>query len=180
MREPELTAVEKQSARQFVERVAVAFHAGTLLESDGPGRDGLSAVAPADLVWACRACWPAASLGEDLETMARLARKVLVIVVRNPERIGARGVGCDTLVLAPILWSVGRVRDHAYLGLPRGVDGFLAILGNRLSPTGARSAPAASLIRRTARLHAFVVDTAPRTPQARRRLRSVDGAPTGV
>jgi hypothetical protein len=64
-----------------------------------------------------------------------------------------------TADLAPVLWEIGRVREHAFLDVP---------------PLGERSAGLVGLGRigpRLAPTHAFVVDVTPRTPQARRRLR---------
>jgi hypothetical protein len=59
----------------------------------------------------------------------------------------------DTAELAPVLWEIGRVREHAFLDVP---------------PLGIRSP---KLAPRLAPRHAFVIDVTPRTPQARRRLR---------
>jgi hypothetical protein len=101
------------------------------------------------------------------------ATKLVVVVVENPGAWPARarsllarvtgenGAGHDpasegwgrTAALAPVLWAIGRVRDHAYLDVPP--------LGVRAPRLAARVAP----------LHAFVVDVTPRTPQARRKLR---------
>lgn len=69
-----------------------------------------------------------------LETLASLAKKALVVAVRNPDNWGVsveqaiarvRGIGgfdtpeCwRTDVLAPELWKYGRVRDHAYFDCP--------------------------------------------------------------
>ena len=58
-----------------------------------------------------------------------------------------------TAELAPVLWEIGRVREHVFLDVP---------------PLGLRS-PA--LAPRLAPRHAFVIDVTPRSPQARRRLR---------
>lgn len=96
------------------------------------------------------------SLGEGdwrprVHTLAQLSGKALVVVVPNADHWGTRLRGVLgrrtpesslTRMLAPELWKLGRVRDHVYL------DGS----------------------RRTARLHAFLVDLRPRTPQQRRRL----------
>ena len=86
------------------------------------------------------------------------ARSALLVVARNAERIG-RHAEPGVVALARVLWQIGRVREHAYLGLPR-LAGASAIV----------QVPAGVLVRRTARWHVFVVETAPRTPQARRRL----------
>jgi hypothetical protein len=58
-----------------------------------------------------------------------------------------------TSELAPVLWEIGRVREHVFLDVP---------------PLGIRSP---SLAPRLASRHAFVIDVTPRSPQARRRLR---------
>jgi hypothetical protein len=111
--------------------------------------------------------------------LAGTAGKVLVVVVRNPQRLQFAGVrahpGRETLVLAPVLWAAGRVREHAYLGVPRVVS-FLANARRKRAPVDVVQGPVGAGVRRTAALHAFVVDTAPRTPQARRRLRTVRDA----
>jgi hypothetical protein len=106
-----------------------------------------------------------------LTALAHCARKALVVVVRNPDRPlnGASHPGCATHVLGQVLWKVGRVREHAYLGVPRWV---LALPGGRAQSfdEGIAQGPAGRAVRLAAPLHAFVVDTSPRTPQARRRL----------
>jgi len=99
-----------------------------------------------------------------LGARAGLARKAFVVVADNAGRPGAGGSGPDTVAIAGVLWRAGRVREHVYLGVPR------------LVAPGPVRAPASRLVRWTAPCHAFVVDTAPRTPQARRRLRTVERA----
>jgi hypothetical protein len=112
--------------------------------------------------------------------LASVAGKVLLVVVRNPERLEFSGstanVRRETAELAPVLWGLGRVREHAYLAVPKVVS-VLRKLTNKGS-LDAVQAPAGASVRRTARLHAFVVDTAPRTPQARRRLLALQEVPT--
>jgi hypothetical protein len=96
------------------------------------------------------------------------AAKLVVVGVENPgtwraearsllARVSGRVNGGSgwgrTEALAPVLWEIGRVREHVFLDVP---------------PLGLR---APKLVRRVAPLHAFVVDVTPRTPQARRRLR---------
>ncbi len=118
--------------------------------------------------------------------LASLAGKVLVVVVRNPQRLAFMGraahQGRETLGLAPVLWASGRVREHAYLGVPRVVS-FLANVRRGRAPLDLVQAPAGASVRKTAALHAFVVETAPRTPQARRRrlaLAATPGDPSDV
>ncbi|MGH7271981.1 MAG: hypothetical protein ACREJ3_16245, partial [Polyangiaceae bacterium] len=56
-----------------------------------------------------------------LSGLARLARKALVVVLRNPERLAWRRSGDAaraTHSVAPVLWAAGRVREHAYLIVP--------------------------------------------------------------
>ena len=67
--------------------------------------------------------------------------------------LGAHAPDGRTEALAPVLWEIGRVREHMFLEVP---------------PLGLR---APRLVRRVAPQHAFVIDVTPRTPQARRRLR---------
>jgi hypothetical protein len=176
-----------------------------------------------------------------LRGFARLAKKLLVVTVCNPDNWGVavirvasalRGIRdieppavWKTEVLAPELWSVGRVREHVYFDAPWWpdlqvtagqtlVDRARQLLRQRRSDVrftadeqGAKLAerfvygpakwpyfggegwadelePALkrhpafedvrpALGRRLAHLHAFVIDTRPRTPQARRRLAQV-------
>ena len=108
-----------------------------------------------------------------LASITALARKVCVVVVRNPERVGARGLahpGRETIALGAVLWAAGRVREHTYLLVPGIVVPRVTSLQH--AAPGEVGAPVRSIVRRTALLHGFVVDTAPRTPQARRRLRT--------
>jgi hypothetical protein len=90
--------------------------------------------------------------------------------VQNPERLWPpRLRGAASLAeLAGVLWQAGRVRERAYLGVSR-----LSAGGRGEQPS---FVPVSILTRRTARLQAFTVDTMPRTPQARRRLR-MSGSP---
>ena len=108
---------------------------------------------------------------DRIVALARAARKVLIVVVHNPERFLrlAPHATAETADLARVLWSVGRVREHAYLAVPSWVLALKSIGGTRLVED-VLQAPVSKGVRMTAPLHAFVVDTAPRTPQARRRL----------
>ena len=105
---------------------------------------------------------------ETLTALGKHATKLVIVAVDNPgawaaqaralvSRVthGPNGHGGwgRTDALAPVLWALGRVREHAFLDVP---------------PLGQRSPKLAS---RVAPRHAFVVDVTPRTPQARRRLR---------
>jgi hypothetical protein len=114
--------------------------------------------------------WAVLEEAEDwralLREAASFAKKLLIAVVSNPRPWegllhagGGRRADSDprrTAVLAPVLWELGRVRAHDYLAVPAWFERM----------------PAEGLVARVARLHAFVVDTAPRTPQGRRRLTS--------
>lgn len=105
-------------------------------------------------------------------TLGKLAAKVVIVVADNPlawpaqarsfmARVrGTNGNGTNghsawgkTADLAPVLWEMGRVREHTFLDVPP-----LGLRNPKLAP-------------RVAPRHAFVVDVTPRTPQARRRLR---------
>ena len=176
-----------------------------------------------------------------LRTMATLAKRAMVVAVVNPDNWGVtamryigklRGMtGFDppsqwrTETLAPVLWSIGRVREHTYFDAPWWPDlpGLSAgqSVTNRLKqivtsqksevsftagekmvglsgkyvygkdrwpyfggdgwheellpallthPTFEAAKP--NVRSRTAHLHAFLVDVTPRTPQARRRLKT--------
>jgi hypothetical protein len=109
--------------------------------------------------------WP-----EYVAVLARAARKVLIVLVRNPDRVlsGASHPGRQTRGLAHVLWSVGRVREHVYLDVPSWVTALYRARRRPLQE-GIDSLAGAPVVL-TAALHAFVLDTAPRTPQARRRL----------
>ncbi len=153
-------------------------------------------------------------LAEDwrsyVHAMAKLASKVFVVVTHNPDNwaVVARDLfrGAPepdvsrTETLAPVLWELGRVREHVYFDAPwlpawapapGWVPGLRAsakhVYGagrwpyfggtgwaDELEPAlvGRRSFEQSRpiVLRRAARLHAFVVDVRPRTPQARRRL----------
>jgi hypothetical protein len=101
---------------------------------------------------------------EYLATLGTLATRALVVVLRHPrgaiDRLtGALAPVCRTEVVAPALWEIGRVRTHVHFDA-----GPLEPIASALAPR---------LQRRIARMHAFVVDTSPRTPQARRKLKTV-------
>jgi hypothetical protein len=154
---------------RLIERVADAYGVETKLEVQAGALEGL---ASADLVVSFDAASWTLDIARHLRFLATLARKVLVIVVRNPERLGSARQGRpsrETLALAPVLWELGRVREHEYLVVPRAVAMLNRLSGDTASSAALRG-PLGAMVRRTARLHAFVVDMAPRTPQARRRL----------
>lgn len=124
------------------------------------------------------------ALGGDwrsgLTSLAKHATKLVIVVVENPrawqaqshalfERLtggkhanGTNGNGGwgKTADLAPVLWELGRVREHLFLDVPpfASTTALAPRLASRLAP-------------RLAPRHAFVVDVTPRSPQARRRLR---------
>ncbi len=127
------------------------------------------ALPQADMVISFDAPPSTRSWQEYVLALARAARKVLIMVVRNPDRVlsGPSHAGRETRGLAGVLWTAGRVREHVYLGAPFWVTALRRGRGQR---TEAIESPATAAVRLTAPLHAFVVDTAPRTPQARRRL----------
>lgn len=167
-----------EEVRRFVERTAGEYAASTVLSDAeyGGGREvrllapGTGDVPDADLVVSFDAPSRAARWGEHLLRLGKMARKALVVFVQNPERVWPlRSGGATSMVeLAGVLWQAGRVREHAYLDVSRLVAG-----GRAGEPS---FVPVGLVARRTARLQAFVVDTMPRTPQARRRLR-VSGEP---
>jgi hypothetical protein len=157
--------------QRFVERVARAYGASTVA-SDAELGAGEEVGSRADLVVSVEAPsrierWP-----EHLARLGKLAGKALVVIVSNPERgWPLSDGGLDTTELARVLWEAGRVRERAYLALPSLVAG--------LRGGHAREGRVSLLVRRTARLLAFVVDTAPRTPQGRRRLARAGAETTG-
>jgi hypothetical protein len=163
---------------RYVERVAQAYGAATvacdadygagpsvrILEPEGEGADLVVSVDPASR---------GASWAEHVARLGRLARKALVVIVPNADRGWplARET-LSTVELASVLWQVGRVRERAYLSVPR--------LAAGLGVPEESQVPVGPIVRRTARWQAYVVDTAPRTPQARRRLRTVGRPPGGA
>jgi len=93
----------------------------------------------------------------EIVVLAKLAVKLVVVIAPNPGALAARvrgtGVWGATESLAPVLWSLGRVREHVFVDFP------------------ALAAGIPRLLRALARSHVFVVDVTPRSPQARRKLR---------
>jgi hypothetical protein len=171
----ELEERERAAVGRLVQRACRLYGAASTLDDRpaGPAR--------ADLVLSLD---PPARGGDwrgYVRAQAGRAAKVFVVVVPNPERAFSRGAreGRETLDLAGVLWELGRVREHAYLVLPGPVEILAAVRGWLVAPDVAQ-APVGPLVRRTARLHAFVVDTAPRTPQARRKLRAITDASGGA
>jgi hypothetical protein len=91
-------------------------------------------LAPCDLVVAYHALPLADDWRAYLRAVARLAKKVLIVTVCNPDNWGVlairlagsvRGLGgmaapatWHTAVLAPALWEIGRVREHVYFDAP--------------------------------------------------------------
>jgi hypothetical protein len=148
-----------QATEDHVRRWQLEYGAESVLHVAGPGE----ALEPADLVVAHDSLAAVPDWRAYLRQLAALATKVLVVVVPNPQSVGTaaarilgRGVEVSlgrTASLAPVLWELGRVREHTYFDVPAGLGRM----------------PRAVVVR-AARLHAFVVDVRPRTPQARRRL----------
>ncbi len=174
---PVLEARERTAVRRLIECVAHGCEAATTWWGPPLG-DGAPVPEHADVVVACEWLAPA---GDDWRTrvadLGLRATKRLVVVGPNPHR-GLGAAGGEQGDLARLLWELGRVRDHAYLVFPRAVEVVAAARGQVVAPDVAQ-APVGALVRRTAHLHGFVVDTTPRSPQARRRLRiaSASGEP---
>jgi hypothetical protein len=166
---------EREAVARLVERVTATYGIETRLEIH---EDALDVLTPADLVVSFGSLSRAVDWDGHLRSLASLARKLLVVVVPNPERIGSPRWGRgsrETLSLARVLWDVGRVREHEYLVVPAVFATMARLPGDSASSVVLRG-PLGAMVRRVARLHAFVVDTVPRTPQARRRLRTVEEA----
>jgi hypothetical protein len=139
----------------YLARVSAAYGAQSILDDSG----GRLPEASFDLVVSVDAPHRCVDWAARLRGLRGLASRALVVVVENDERLGQAGAVSHD-VLARLLWQLGRVREHVYVDPPR--------LASREAVV---SAPAGRVVRATARLHAYVVDTGPRTPQARRRLR---------
>lgn len=91
-------------------------------------------LAPADLVIAYHALSFVPDWRAYVKRMAKLAKKLLVVTVCNPDNWGvnvmqlvarARGMrgfeapeSWHTETLSPVLWEVGRVREHVYFDCP--------------------------------------------------------------
>jgi hypothetical protein len=194
-------------------------------------------LAPADLVIVYHSLSLVPDWRSYLRSRAKLARKLLVVTVCNPDNWGvsamrllarARGMrgfeppeSWHTETLAPVLWELGRIREHVYFDCPwwpdlPGIsagqslkDRLTKLVGKNMQFTpdalantelatkfvyGAERWPyfggdgwttellpallrhpsfegvSPALARRSGHLHAFVVDTSPRSPQAKRRL----------
>jgi hypothetical protein len=112
--------------------------------------------------------------------LARAAQRVLVMIVQNSDRAlsGTPHPSCQPYPLARLLWGVGRVKEHAYLAVPSWAGWLRRAKGHGLVNGDAVPSPGGLSVRLTAPLRAFVVDTAPRTRQARRRL-ELAAAPKG-
>jgi hypothetical protein len=165
-----LDAREQAALGRLVERAALERGAATI-EYDTAATAGLASGRP-DLIVACEVGVGAIDWRPRLDALVERAAKGLVLVKDNPHRLG-RGVLArrdDSLEVARLLWQLGRVRDCVYLVFPHVVENLAAPTGSIVAPDVAR-APGGALVRRTAHLQAYVVDTTPRTPQARRRLR---------
>jgi hypothetical protein len=157
---------EQAAVARLVERVAHGCKATTTWYAQAHGNPSMGPER-ADVVVAYGTPDP-----DGVVDLASRAAKVLVVVLDNPDRLGlghasGRARGAE---LARKLWEVGRVREHAYLVFPRAVEVVAAARGQVVAPDVAH-APVGPLVRSMAHLHAYVVDTTPRSPQARRRLR---------
>ena len=103
---------ERRAVARFVDRVA-SFHGIDDRVEVWNGAAG--SVGPSDLV----VSFAVAAAGDrerQLQSVAALARKVLIVVERNPERLGAwtrsRERRADALATVRTLWELGRVRDQ--------------------------------------------------------------------
>jgi hypothetical protein len=155
--------------RRFVDRVAIQYGAQSVQDGAVPPAPG--AGPGADLVVSFDGPAHRPQWEDYVVALSRTARKVLIVIVRNPEQMFDRmgHPAGETSNIARVLWSVGRVREHAYLGVPSWVQALERARGRSVAEDTLQ-APVGLSVRLAAPLHAFVVDTAPRTPQARRRL----------
>jgi hypothetical protein len=160
---------EREAVRRVCERAERLHPVGSRAIGAGDGH--------ADLVVYLQSDAGTLPSREQLEKLAAQAGKLLVLVLYNHERIGSGLAAAPREAAADVvraLWELGRVREHAYLVLPRPVE-IVAAMQGRLAAPDVALAPVGALVRRWALLHALVVDTTPRTPQARRRLRTLQG-----
>jgi hypothetical protein len=205
------TLGQAQTARAIYEATAGAQAEVAVASAATP----LEELPVSDLVIAYRALAGPGDWRAYLHGLAKLARHALVVAVPNPRSWGtalqrltrrlrdaehAQAPGsCRTETLAPVLWELGRVREHVYFGAPFwqswskawssatssagapfvygptrwpyfGGPGWSdELLPAILRSPGLQGSKVAAL--RVAPMHAFVVDLRPRTPQARRRFR---------
>jgi hypothetical protein len=127
-----LPTVEKAGiARGVYDRAGASSAAVRVI--DDPSR-AAEELAPADLVIMYHALPLVNDWRGYLRGMAKLARKLLVVTVCNPDNWGVAAIRLAgrlrgrrdleppetwrTEVLAPELWSLGRVRDHVYFDAP--------------------------------------------------------------
>lgn len=232
------SAVPSEAKARATRGVYVRAGAGNHVDVRVSEPSRLETLPPSDLVIAYHALPLVDDWRGYLRSLAKLARKALIVTVCNPDNWGVAAIRWAgrlrgrrdleapetwrTEVLAPELWSIGRVRDHVYFDAPWWPDLQVApgqslldrarqLLAQRrrevrftAGEQGARLAERfvygadrwpyfggdgwvdellPALLRhpgfdgsrmrlgsRIAHLHAFVVDTQPRTPQARRRL----------
>ena len=166
----ERTAVERQAASVEFVHWAPGPNGGHGLVDD-TGADTTARERP-DLIVACEVGVGAIDWEPRLHALVERAATGLVLVTDNPHRLGGSVLARrdDGLEMARLLWQLGRVRDCVYLVFPLVIENVAAPTGGMVGPEVAR-APGGALVRRTAHLMAYVVDTTPRTPQARRRLR---------
>ncbi|MGH7439097.1 MAG: hypothetical protein ACRENE_25695 [Polyangiaceae bacterium] len=169
-----LDAREQVALARLVERAAIERQAATI-EYDSAARVGAAGVDAQerpDLIVACEVGVGAIEWEPRLEDLVRRAAKGLVLVTDNPHRLAGNTSARrdDRLDVARLLWQLGRIRDCVYLVFPHLVESLAAPTGWIVAPDLAR-APANTLVRRAAHLLGYVVDTTPRTPQARRRRR---------
>jgi hypothetical protein len=127
------TTPERASlARQVYASAGAADHVDVRLVTNlARAADELS---PADMVLAYHALPLVDDWRAYLRTVAKLARKLLVVTVCNPDNWGVAAIRAagrlrgrrdleapetwKTEVLAPELWSLGHVRDHVYFDAP--------------------------------------------------------------
>lgn len=155
----------------------------------GTSAEGFAELPRSDMVVSYEALGHVPDWRQYLVDLAKLARNVMVVVVRNPDHWsvkaadavarlrGERGSRDEraretwrTELLAPELWKFGRVRTHEYFAGEALVDDLAATLA--VHPLLAKLVP--KVHKRTSSLHALVVDMRPRTPRERRRLAQVD------
>jgi hypothetical protein len=111
-------------ARRVYARAAPGASVDIQVVRDGAGAD-LSFLPASDLVFTYRALHLVRDWRDYLRALRQVAKKVLVVAVRNDEslsflsqRIGAalgRPAIDSTKALAPVLWDLGHVREHSYL-----------------------------------------------------------------
>jgi hypothetical protein len=122
-----VAAVADERSAEIARAVYAKCAPASAVEVRVGGAARIDELPPSDLVLAYHAVSFVADWRTHLRALAKLAKKLLVVTVCNPDNWGVvairmRGMkppACwRTDVLAPELWQLGRVREHVYFDAP--------------------------------------------------------------